>query len=177
MEYVFEDFIFGFIDKELDTVRAKSQRSDTWLDEGKTFRLRPDLWIKTVEKSFIADTKYKIVYSDASDPKKGISQADLYQMLAYAIRFKVDEVILFYPETIKESQEKETELAIRDALADGKEILIKAFQLPIMNKSLLEGELNMKMDLTGLFETVKWELKNRLEEILITSGNYSTSQK
>ena len=95
MEYVFEDFVFGFIDKELGQVTAKAQRSDTYLDEEKAFNLKPDLWIKSDHKSVIADTKYKIVYSDEKDPKKGISQNDLYQMLAYAIRFKVDEIILF----------------------------------------------------------------------------------
>ena len=62
MEYVFEDFIFGFIDKELEKVTAKAQRSDTYLDEGKAFNLKPDLWLKTEHTSLIADTKYKIVY-------------------------------------------------------------------------------------------------------------------
>ena len=104
MEYVFEDFIFGFIEKELEKVTAKAQRSDTYLDEGKAFNLKPDLWLKTDHKSLIADTKYKIVYSDEKDPKKGISQNDLYQMLAYAVRFEVDEIILFYPNTIKQSK-------------------------------------------------------------------------
>lgn len=138
MEYVFEDFIFGFIDKELENVTAKAQRSDTYLDEDKAFNLKPDLWLKTDHKSLIADTKYKIVYSDEKDPKKGISQNDLYQMLAYAVRFEVNEIILFYPNTIKQGQEEETELTIKDALADGKEIFVKAFQLPIINRELLE---------------------------------------
>ncbi|AWV96722.1 McrC family protein [Arcticibacterium luteifluviistationis] len=167
MEYVFEDFIFGFIDKELEKVTAKAQRSDTHLDEGKTFKLKPDLWLKTEHKSLIADTKYKIVYSDESDPKKGISQNDLYQMLAYAVRFKVDEIILFYPNTIKESQEDETELTIKDALADGKEISIKAFQLPIINRKLLTSDLVLKTDLADLFQPTRQELINKLEEILL----------
>ncbi len=56
--------------KNLEKVTAKAQRSDTYLDEGKAFNLKPDLWLKTDEKSLIADTKYKIVYSDEKDPKK-----------------------------------------------------------------------------------------------------------
>ena len=127
MEYVFEDFIFGFIEKELESVRAKSQRSDTYLDEDRTFNLKPDLWIKTANKSLVADTKYKIVYSDDKDPKKGISQNDLYQMLAYAVRFEVDQIILFYPNTLKQDQEENTQMIIKDALANGKEITIKIF--------------------------------------------------
>jgi len=167
MEYVFEDFIFGFIDKELEKVTAKAQRSDTYLDEGKAFNLKPDLWLKTDHKSLIADTKYKIVYSDEKDPKKGISQNDLYQMLAYAVRFEVDEIILFYPNTIKQGQEEETELTIKDALADGKEISIRAFQLPIINKELLETDLEAKTDLSELFESTRQELINKIEKILV----------
>ena len=167
MEYVFEDFIFGFIDKELEKVTAKAQRSDTYLDEGKAFNLKPDLWLKTDYKSLIADTKYKIVYSDEKDPKKGISQNDLYQMLAYAVRFEVDEIILFYPNTIKQSQEEETELTIKDALANGKEISIKAFRLPIINRALLETDLETNTDLNELFESTRQELINKIEKILL----------
>jgi len=167
MEYVFEDFIFGFIDKELEDVTAKAQRSDTYLDEGRAFNLKPDLWLKTDHKSLIADTKYKIVYSDEKDPKKGISQNDLYQMLAYAVRFEVDQIILFYPNTIKQGQEEETDLTIKDALAEGKEISIRAFQLPIINRELLEAELSTKTDLNELFESTRQELINKIENILV----------
>ena len=165
MEYVFEDFVFGFIDKELEEITAKAQRSDTYLDESKTFNLKPDLWLKTPNKSLIADTKYKIVYSDEKDPKKGISQNDLYQMIAYAVRFNVEEIVLFYPDTIKQYQEQETKLTIKDALANGKEITIRAFQLPIINRDLLKRELATKMDLSELFASTRQELINKIESI------------
>jgi 5-methylcytosine-specific restriction enzyme subunit McrC len=175
MEYVFEDFIFGFIDKELEYVTTKAQRSDTYLDEGKAFNLKPDLWLKTDHKSLIADTKYKIVYSDEKDPKKGISQNDLYQMLAYAVRFEVNEIILFYPNTIKQGQEEETELTIKDTLAGGKEILISAFQLPIINRDLLDKELATKTDLKDLFELTRQELVKKIEKILVPTMYKSNS--
>ena len=165
MEYVFEDFIFGFIDKEIELITAKAQRSDTYLDVDETFQLKPDLWLKSDEKSLIADTKYKIVYSDESDPKKGISQNDLYQMLAYAVRFEVDEIILFYPNTMKQNQEEKTELKIKDTLANGKEITIKAYQLPILNAALLDRGLEERT-LSDLFGTTSLELKNKLEIVL-----------
>ncbi len=167
MEYVFEDFIFGFIEKELESVTAKAQPSDKYLDEGKAFNLKPDLWLKTKFKSLIADTKYKIVYSDEKDPKKGISQNDLYQMLSYAVRFEVDEIILFYPNTIKQNQAEQTELAIKDALAGGKEILIRVYQLPIINRELFKTEISNKTDLNELFEITRQDLKNKIEEILV----------
>jgi 5-methylcytosine-specific restriction enzyme subunit McrC len=166
MEYIFEDFIFGFIEKELEEVTAKAQRSDIYLDENRTFNLKPDLWLKTKEKSLIADTKYKIVYSNEQDPKKGISQNDLYQMLAYAVRFKVDEIILFYPNTMKQNQEEATAFTIKDLLAEGKEISIKAFQLPVINRAILGNKLDVKTDLRELFDSIRQELKNKLENIL-----------
>ncbi len=167
MEYVFEDFIFGFIEKEIESITAKAQRSDTYLDEAKTFNLKPDLFLKTDDKSLIADTKYKIVYSDESDPKKGISQNDLYQMLAYAVRFEVEEIILFYPNTIKAIQEDNTELTIKDTLANGKEISVKAFQIPVLNRGLLEKDLETNTNLSELFDSIKEELKERIEKILV----------
>lgn len=166
MEYVFEDFIFGFIDKELENITAQSQRSDIYLDEGKVFNLKPDLWLKTEKHSLIADTKYKIVYADEKDPKKGISQTDLYQMVAYAVRFKVDKVVLFYPDTMKQQQYMETEITIADTLVNGAKISIKAFQLPIINRQLLKSTLMTKIDLRQLFESTRQELKIKLETIL-----------
>ena len=166
MEYIFEDFIYGFIDRELPSISVRSQRSDTYLDEGKIFNLKPDLWLKTSHRSLIVDTKYKIVYDDLKDTKKGISQSDLYQMLAYAVRFGVNEIILFYPETIKSDQIQESELTLKDTLADGKEILIKIFQLPIIERILLERPFETKITLSKLFEPTRLRLVSRLEEIL-----------
>lgn len=166
MEYVFEDFVFGFIEKEIPAVQAKAQRSDTYLDEGANFALRPDLFLTIEHRSLIADTKYKIVYSDQSDPKKGISQPDLYQMLAYAIRFDVEEAILLYPNTINGNHENPNHLIIKDSLANGKEISIKVFQLPILNKALLSQPLNPSLDLSELFEETRKGLKGKIEKIL-----------
>ncbi|MDB4656060.1 McrC family protein [Flavobacteriales bacterium] len=168
MEYVFEDFVFGFIDKELKGVKAASQLSNTHLDIEKTFQLKPDLHLTLRDRSVIADTKYKIVYSDDNDPKKGISQTDLYQMLAYAVRFKVDEIILFYPKTVSNSQENSSELWIRDELADGKSVHIRAFQLPILNLDVLKSEFESKNDLKTLFEPTRTALKERFENIFLT---------
>lgn len=166
MEYVFEDFIFGFIDKELVNISARAQRSDIYLDESKIFNLKPDLWLKTPHKSIIVDTKYKIVYSDEKDPKKGISQSDLYQMITYAIRFEIDEIILFYPNTVKVNQDKVSELKVMDTLANNREILITAYQLPIINIQMLNEELNTDADLSELFQETKSELKEHIEKIL-----------
>jgi len=167
MEYVFEDFIFGFIEKELPFVKVKAQRSDTYLDESKIFNLKPDLFIETANKALIADAKYKIVYSDEKDLKKGVAQSDLYQMLAYAVRFEIDQIMLFYPTTIKHESENSTEFIIKDALANHQEIKINVFQLPVINKEILNLELNTNTHLKDLFEPTKNKLKEKIKSILI----------
>lgn len=167
MEYVFEDFIFGFIEKEVKEVQAKAQVSSKYLDNEKAFSLRPDLLLEVGARSVIADTKYKIVYSDEKDPKKGITQADLYQMLAYAVRFKIEDVILFYPNTIQGYQEKVSELLIEDELAGGKQIRINAFQLPIINENLLMQENCLGVALAQMFACTKEKLIESIERILL----------
>ena len=167
MEYVFEDFIYGFIDKEIDGVNPKGQAKGTYLDEAKSFGLKPDLILEFADyRKIIADTKYKMVYADSVDAKKGISQNDLYQMVGYAIRFGITEIKLLYPNTCKEETCTELKtITIIDELANKQAITIKAHQLPIMKKSISIENL-AKMKLSDCFIDLKQELKNRLQEIL-----------
>jgi len=169
MEYVFEDFIFGFIDKEIDGVEAISQSGSTYLDEGKSFSLRPDLLLEIGSRKVIADTKYKIIYSDEKDPKNGISQSDLYQMVAYAIRFEVSDIILFYPETFAQYQEDCFEIEIMDELANGEKIDIRSYQLPIINRSMFDQKLDENVGLRVLFNSTRIRLMQRIRDILTVS--------
>jgi len=167
MEYVFEDFIYGFIDKEIEGVNPKGQVSGTYLDEAKNFGLKPDLILDLGSKKIIADTKYKLVYNDETDPKKGISQSDLYQMLAYAVRFGIQEIKLFYPNSVtSEFQPKVATIHIKDALAKEKQINITAYQLPIVDKTITSAALLQHDNLLNCFELLRVELKGRFKIIL-----------
>jgi 5-methylcytosine-specific restriction enzyme subunit McrC len=166
MEYVFEDFIYGFIEKELKEVRAVSQGKSIHLDESKTFALKPDLFIQNGDQSFIADTKYKIVYSDESDPKKGISQTDLYQMLAYSVRFNVEHINLYYPDTVMHSQRDSFDITIKNTMANDKETYIHAYQLPIINRDLYDVTFGSGQSLQAMFEPLRLQLIERLRETL-----------
>ncbi|SDX49049.1 5-methylcytosine restriction system specificity protein McrC [Aequorivita viscosa] len=57
IEYVFKDFIFGFIDKEISGVKAKAQVGNKYLDVGNDFRLKPDLHLLKDDQPTIVDTK------------------------------------------------------------------------------------------------------------------------
>lgn len=166
MEYVFEDFLFGFIDKELEEVKATKQSASTYLDKEKMFTLKPDLVLELNDKRLIADAKYKMVYTDEADPKGGISQPDLYQMLAYAVRFRINEVVLFYPETITSGHRQHGSLAIKDEFTRNVEVNIKSYQLPIINRKLFNDEKREEKELRAIFEETKRMLIVRLSEIL-----------
>jgi len=166
MEYVFEDFIYGFIEKELKEIHVVSQGKSIHLDESKTFALKPDLFIQSGDQSFIADTKYKIVYSDESDPKKGISQTDLYQMLAYSVRFNAEHINLYYPDTVMHSQRDSFDITIKNTMADDKETYIHAYQLPIINRDLYDMQIESDISLHSIFESVRLTLKVKLMETL-----------
>jgi len=72
------------------------------LEEAETgerrFMTKPDILIKrrgAVE--MIIDTKWKSVSRRLDDPKRGVSQADVYQMIAYGQLYRCDRLMLLYP--------------------------------------------------------------------------------
>jgi 5-methylcytosine-specific restriction enzyme subunit McrC len=164
MEYVFEDFIFGFIDKELEEVTAKSQKQK-YLDELGHFTMKPDLLLKVKGKKIIADTKYKMVYADSLDNKKGISQNDLYQMVAYAIRFNATNIKLLYPNSVKNNSSNLKTIEIKDELANSEKITINAHQVTIINNQIAIEDLDNKK-LADVFDGVRLKLKEELNNIL-----------
>lgn len=167
MEYVFEDFIFGFINKEIEGVNPKGQVAGTYLDEAKTFGLKPDLILDFGIKKVIADTKYKLVYTNETDLKKGISQTDLYQMIAYAIRFKIDEIKLFYPKTISSKDTKQiSQVVVIDELAGKLPITITTHQLSVLDTDITSLYLSEFDNFMEGFDRLRVKLKGELEEVL-----------
>lgn len=62
------------------------------------FQTRPDILIRrggTV--THVIDTKWKRISSRIDDPKQGVSQADVYQMMAYAQLYHAPRLTLLYP--------------------------------------------------------------------------------
>jgi len=168
MEYVFEDFIFGFIKKELKEFDVKPQDTSKYLTENKAFQLKPDLVFNIDGKTVIADTKYKMIYPhNPNDKKFGISQSDVYQMLAYAVRNNSNEVKLFYPSTVATlEQEGNISYDIIDELAEDQKVSIKAFQLPIIKAKWKEEE-HRNDKLSVAFDSLRLTLKDKLKEALM----------
>lgn len=64
----------------------------------KRFQTRPDILLKRAgETVAVIDTKWKRLSSWSDDPKHGVSQADIYQMVAYGRLYRCDQLLLLYP--------------------------------------------------------------------------------
>jgi len=67
-------------------------------DGRRTFQTKPDILVKRGrEVVHILDTKWKRVAARIDDPKQGVSQADVYQMMAYGQLYGCSALTLLYP--------------------------------------------------------------------------------
>jgi 5-methylcytosine-specific restriction enzyme subunit McrC len=102
MEYVFEDFIAGFMrDHFGKEFIVEPQKSELYLHQDpKTFNVQHDILLtnRATGERIIVDTKYKPRWENVNDdPKKGVSQIDMYQMISYAYKRGTDKVLMIYP--------------------------------------------------------------------------------
>lgn len=66
--------------------------------EAQLFMTRPDILIKDgTSIAMIIDTKWKRLGAQVDDPKQGVSQVDVYQMMAYGQLYKCRRLMLLYP--------------------------------------------------------------------------------
>lgn len=152
MEYVFEDFISGFLkDHFSKDFEIESQKSELYLHQNpKTFNLQHDILLtnKKTNEKVIIDTKYKPRWDlKQSDNKKGVSQADMYQMISYAYRRGTNKVILLYPNT-SENLPEDYVFKIQKS-NENEEIKIKVADVPFwssIDHSEVEEKLLIKLD-------------------------------
>ena len=106
MEQIFEAFIAKqvkllFENQSNGLIRVSAQDSGYYLfDEPRKFKLRPDIVVSNAydesHSIVIMDTKWKRLNSNPAK-NYGISQADMYQMYAYAKKYQTPHIWLIYP--------------------------------------------------------------------------------
>lgn len=73
------------------------------------FQVRPDILVKEgTETRMVIDTKWKRISARIDDEKQGVSQADVYQMMAYGRLYACPELMLLYPHHANLGEEGET---------------------------------------------------------------------
>jgi 5-methylcytosine-specific restriction enzyme subunit McrC len=184
MEYIFEDFLFGFFERHFKKIEGianlMGQKSDLFLAslyendiliKNQVFNLKHDIYFEYKDKKIIADTKYKIISSTNQanqnyDFKHGVSQNDLYQLASYAIRRKADQLYLIYPEAIYDKKEgaitPSVKFLIHDEFAD-KYISIYIGFVPIIHSNF--PKIDNNLDLQSNFLTTEKLLIDTINQI------------
>ncbi len=172
MEYIFEDFIAGFLESNFRTDwKVEYQKSNAFLcDSPQVFRMQHDIFLTSrtdPERTMIIDTKYKLRSPNfMADPKKGVAQADLYQMVSYAVKRGCKELILLYPNISEELNAPDT-FEIVTGFEGRDTIVIRAAEVPFWS---FRG-----------FDDLKDRLFNRLDALLsvqvFQDSDISKSQK
>jgi 5-methylcytosine-specific restriction enzyme subunit McrC len=104
MNTLFEEYVARMLKRALaDTdLRVVSQGGRLYCleadDRRQVFQTRPDILVKRGEVVLqVIDTKWKRVTARIDDPRRGVSQADVYQMMAYGRLYRCDRLTLLYP--------------------------------------------------------------------------------
>jgi 5-methylcytosine-specific restriction enzyme subunit McrC len=104
MERLFELYVLASLRKAApSSMQIKAQSSDQHLcahDDTSWFRLRPDIIVREGDKSWIVDTKWKLLHGDRAK-QYNLSQSDFYQLFAYGQKYLngVGDLFLVYPLT------------------------------------------------------------------------------
>ena len=136
MEKVFESYVAQQLKKvlvELEWEVSSQDKGYYLFDSPRQFALRPDIVITREDGSrIILDTKWKYLV-DKPRINYGISQADMYQMYAYAKKYETSEIWLLYP--VNPEMRDHTDIAFRSD--DGVNVRIFFVEVANIENNLL----------------------------------------
>jgi len=161
MEYVFEDFVAGFLEQHFSKDwYVNYQKSDEYLATNvlgkKVFNMQHDIFLisKHSDKKIIVDTKYKLRSRNfKDDPKRDIAQSDLYQMTSYAFRRGCTNVFLLYPNLSDFLNEPDI-FDITSGFNKGDKITVAAIEIPFWT----EDNFDAKTLENKLYNTLRTQL-------------------
>lgn len=105
------------------------------------------------------------------DPVYNISQADIYQMVSYAVGSGISEIGLIYPSLPSESGLSELPVyEVFDEFTDGTIIKIHPFKVDIIHENKLQLEVSGKLE--DLFETASIRLCVQLNQAIEKLKSY-----
>jgi len=160
MEYIFEDFVAGFLEAEFSTHwKVEYQKSNLYLTDKpqQAFQMQHDIYLTLREDPnvrIIIDTKYKLrPDNDPNDNKRGIAQSDMYQMVSYGLRRGCNHILLLYPNYAETCQESHT-FTVSSGFDNQHKMYITAAEIPFWSMNNFSG---LK---TILSDSLKAILKN-----------------
>ena len=144
MEYIFEDFLAGFLQEKFQKEwKVEYQKSNEYLSNNpRVFNMQHDIYLTSKNESkrkIIIDTKYKIRDENfKADPKKGVSQTDLYQMVSYAFKRGCTDLILTYP-NLSDNINEIDKFEIISGFEGKEKINVIAMEIPFWSLTDLKG--------------------------------------
>lgn len=133
---LFEYTVYKLMERGYERTHFKLgyQGPRKYLDSSQsTFLLKPDITVTgRTGVEMIVDAKYKEPFVDSLVK---LSQSDVYQMLAYAVRYRCSSVSLIYPKFKCNGQESNL-LAVQHIDIDGRLLELSAIQLDICHDNL-----------------------------------------
>ena len=178
-EKLFENFIFSCLRQNAIPQISNVSRTRP----GRTYLVRQfpslvanrysminDIVVKLQDNSYILfDTKYKKIFNmkiqdeEDIDPVYNISQADIYQMVSYAVVSGISDIGLIYPALPFELQKSELPVyEIVDEFANNTVIRIHPFKVDIVHSDGLELVVSGKLE--NLFESANQKLIRQLND-------------
>jgi 5-methylcytosine-specific restriction enzyme subunit McrC len=113
------------------------------------FQTAPDILIKRNGQTLmVIDTKWKMIGRNPEDKKRGVSQSDVYQMMAYARLYRCRDVMLLYPHHAGLGAEP---LEAGYSMIEGDE------RLRIASVDLLPGDAGVVQRLSSLLSPTKMD--------------------
>jgi 5-methylcytosine-specific restriction enzyme subunit McrC len=105
MNTLFEEYVGRLVARALAgtdlriTLQGGRRFCLTSVDNSRTvFQTKPDILIwRGGQVAHVIDTKWKRISAVIDDPKQGVSQGDVYQMMAYGHLYKAPRLTLLYP--------------------------------------------------------------------------------
>ncbi|SDY87113.1 McrC family protein [Hymenobacter psychrophilus] len=182
-EKVFEEFVQGYLQRHFQSgFQVTAQASDLYLAQmlpatsskpQLRFNLQHDILLRPWQVAdfppsppIVIDCKYKTwkLVAGALDPA-GIAQADMYQLVSYAIRRGSVQNYLFYPDSLSEPatdpNANQLKFQVADSLAQSA-IGITALRLPVVAPLAFQSMANA----AACFTELEQSLTRRLQVLL-----------
>lgn len=141
LNQLFEYTVYQWIYEGLspEGLEVKYQKPQRFLDsQNDVFLLKPDITIQSETNiHMIVDAKYKNPVND--DSKIDLSESDVYQMLAYAVRYQCNQLCLVYP-MFRNNKEMKNPLATYVIQNGDENIHISALQIDISQEDLISAK-------------------------------------
>ena len=119
-------------------------------DNRDMFQTKPDILIRRDSQVVhVIDTKWKRISAQIDDPKQGVSQSDIYQMMAYAHLYKPPRLTLLYPHHRELGRDEGLQAQFR---ITGHETLIETASVDVADGRDIVTRLRTKL-LSGCIET------------------------